>query len=189
MADGWGDVVVDHPPIPMGGRRSEVLDAFGHPDLAHEAGDRRCRAGADTDLVGPVGEVRSDCFGVLAGVAGQMPAPPFPARGGVDAVVGDDVEAVLFGDDVGHCHSVPAGRFGRRLRSQPGDQCAPHRSREAVIIGRIDLTSTRATSAGGAARGRALRPGITALGVDERSTDRKMDFVHRLHNPSGSSLP
>jgi len=58
-----------------------------------------------------------------------------PAGIRVDDVVGDDVEAVLFGDDVRHRHSVPACRFGRQCRSQPEDRCPLHRSREAVIVG------------------------------------------------------
>ncbi len=177
MTDCRGDVVVDHPPVPMGGRRSEVLDAFGHPDLAHEAGDRRCRAGTRTDLDGSVGEVRCDCFGVLAGIAGQMPASPFPAVGWVDPVVGDDVEAVLFGDDVSHYHSVPAVRFGRRLRGQPEDQHAqfdrPDARWNSGIIERPNPTLPRPASpdlwreperfGSGVSLGRDARSSVSAL--------------------------
>ena len=102
VADGGGDVVVDHPPIPMRRRRSEMMDALREARVVHEAGHGRSRACAVAHQVGPSGEVRGDRFGVVAGVAGKVPAAAFLAGGRIETVVGDDVEAVLFGHDVSH---------------------------------------------------------------------------------------
>ena len=54
-----------------------------------------------------------DRLGFVAVVADGMPASSFLAGEGVEAVVGDDVEAVLALHDVGHA----VGH--RRLRRQP----------------------------------------------------------------------
>jgi hypothetical protein len=102
VADGGGDVVVDHPPIPMRRGRSEVMDALRHPCVVHEVGHGCSRACAVAHQIGPSGEIRGDRFSVFAGVAGEMPAASFFAGGRIETVVGDDIETVLFGHDVSH---------------------------------------------------------------------------------------
>ena len=51
---------------------------------------------------GCVVETSGDGLGFLTVVADGMPSTPLSAGERVDAVVGDDVEAVLALDDVGH---------------------------------------------------------------------------------------
>jgi hypothetical protein len=60
-----------------------------------------------------LGESSCDCFGVDAAVARGVPKFALSTGDRVDAVVGDDVEALVAGDDVGHRIIVsPVDPFG-----------------------------------------------------------------------------
>ncbi len=102
VADVGAQVVLDHPLVAVGGRRPDVCSLARKPRLGEE----------ETELVGSASgaavasrvgfETTGEELGAVEGVAGGMPAPSLPAVDGVDAVVGDDVEAVLAMHDVGH---------------------------------------------------------------------------------------
>ncbi len=61
-------------------------------------------------------EAGGELFGFVAVVADGMPASAFPAGEWVEAVVGDDVEAVLALDDVAH---PPLSTTSTPTRSSP----------------------------------------------------------------------
>lgn len=121
-ADRWIDVAIDEPCVSVGGRGSDLASLERHPRLGeeppelHRSSPCRRRAGVVTI------ETSGGELGVVSVVADGMPAASFSAGERVEAVVGDDVEAVLALHDVGHA-------FGhRRLRSQPEELVAQNGS-------------------------------------------------------------
>jgi hypothetical protein len=102
VADRWVHVPLDEPRVAVGGRRSHVAPLVRHPRVGQEPaeGDRPALDRARRWVV--VVEARRARFGLAPVMPDRMPPTAFLAGERVDAVVGDDIEAVLALNDVGH---------------------------------------------------------------------------------------
>jgi hypothetical protein len=96
------DVVLNDPAVPSECCRSKLVLAEREP-LIGEVTAERDRRGLLGDLDRVLGvECRGDRFGVSTGSSGGVPASPFSAGKWIDAVVRNDVEAVVSFNDVSH---------------------------------------------------------------------------------------
>lgn len=122
VTEGGEDVAVDEPGVPVGGGGADLPSLARQPRVGEELADGDWTADLRRRHV-PLG-VEAVCHGVGLGAvaAGGVPSAAFLAGEGVDAVVGDDVEAVLALDDVAHRASVydfdanPKSHLGCRCR-------------------------------------------------------------------------
>lgn len=106
IADRRDDVVVDDPRVAVQDRRSHVATLDRQPRVGEELAEvnRSAPHGRSTGSV--AFDAGRHLFGFVAVVAGGMPSASFVAGEGVEAVVGDDIEAVLALDDIGHHPSL-----------------------------------------------------------------------------------
>lgn len=103
MAEAGDHVVVDHPRVPVRGRRCERASLARKPVLDQEPAQRRASPRRQRGTRRQVAlELPRQVLGVVTARAGGVPAATFPPADGVDAVVGNDVEAVTAVHDVGH---------------------------------------------------------------------------------------
>jgi len=118
VAEDRVDVVLDHPFVAVGGGGLEPLSAHRYELLGQVPAERQL-GGRDRFLCfGDRVEAGSDRFCVVSAVSGRLPPSAFPSRCWIDAVVGDDVEAVLALNDVSHVGpSAPSDRFGTNPKS------------------------------------------------------------------------
>ena len=101
VAEARVDVVLHDPLVAPERCWAELRFAEREPLLGEVAVERDRRGlFGDVDCVMRV-EGRGDCFGVSSGSSGRMPASSFTPGEWVDAVVRDDVEAVVSFNDVG----------------------------------------------------------------------------------------
>ena len=113
-----GDIALDHPPVPVGGRGTDSTLPFRQPRVGQVVAESdRVSATRDRHTVG-FGDARRDCFGISLTRSGRMPSSAFSTGDRVDAVVDDDIETVVTGNDVCHLDD----RHGRQVRRQPEDQ-------------------------------------------------------------------
>ncbi len=158
VTEGRVDVAVDEPRVPVGGGRSDLSPLARQPGLGEELSDGDRSSGLWWWHVAFGCESGRQGFGLATVVAGGVPSSTFSAGEWVEAVVGDDVEAVLALDDVAHGVSVncfdanqkgwmvasvtegrmPASRpTGRRVQSasfEPDRGVMPWRSASVIVL-------------------------------------------------------
>ena len=102
QADGRGDVAFDHPPVAVGGGGTNSTLPFGQPrvrQVVAEGDSVTCTQ--DRHTVG-LGDARRHRFCVSERTPSRMPSPPFATGGRIDAVIRDDMEAIVSFNDVSH---------------------------------------------------------------------------------------
>ena len=102
VPDGRCDVVLDEPGVSVGRGGSNLAALVRQPGRTQEViePERSTSGGRGAGSVDP--EAGRESLGFLPIDTGRVPAAPLPSGERVEAVVGDDVEAVLALDDVGH---------------------------------------------------------------------------------------
>jgi len=122
VSDGGVDVPVHEPGVAIGGGGAEVAALQREPGAGEKLAvvDRPASRRRSSGVLAI--EAAGDDLSVVAVVADGMPAASFLAGEWVQAVVGDDLEAVLALHDVGHADGH------RRLRDQP-EEPSPSPSR------------------------------------------------------------
>jgi len=124
VADGGVDVTVDEPRVAVGRGCSDVPALVREPGAGEELADvRRPAAGGCSPGVLAV-DAGGDELSVVSVMADGVPASSLLTGEGVEAVVGDDIEAVLALHDVGHADGH------RRLRNQPEEPSPARRGGE-----------------------------------------------------------
>lgn len=105
-ADGRNDVALDHPPVPVRGGGTDSTLAFRKPRVSQVVAERhRVSPTRGRHTIG-FGDARRDRFGIGARRAGRVPPSALATGSRVDAVIGDDIEAVVARDDVGHASVI-----------------------------------------------------------------------------------
>lgn len=100
VTDSGVDVSVNKPRVPIGRCGPDMTTLHRQPGVGEELAEMR-RPAAGWGGAGVVSlESLSHLLGVVTVIAGGMPPAPFSPSEWVDAVIGDDVEAVLALDDV-----------------------------------------------------------------------------------------
>ena len=92
------------------------MSAHRHEPLGQVSAERELRCDHFSSASTIASSRASDRFGVDPTATGGVPASAFSPGGRVGAVVGDDVEAVLALNDVGHVD--PIGRFGNNPKDR-----------------------------------------------------------------------
>ena len=147
MPDCRVDVVLYEPGIAVGGRRADLASFLWQPRLREEGAelDRTATRWWAAGMCGV--ELGGDGFGFVAVVADRVPAASFFAGEWIEAVVGDDVEAVLALHDV--CHQLlsttkaPTRRSTGYLSKSPGisGACGCWRPRHNVATQALGFTA------------------------------------------------
>lgn len=106
VTDGRVHVAVDEPRVPVRGRGSHVSPLLRKPGAGHELAERDRAALRRRRPESVLGEPEGNGFRLGSVVADRVPSAAFLAGQWIDAVIGDDVEAVLALNDVGHGHIV-----------------------------------------------------------------------------------
>lgn len=123
VTDSGVDVAVDEPGVPVRGRGTHLATLERDPRVGEELAERRRPGRRNGCGVAFAVESGGKLFGFVTVVADGMPASAFPAGEWVEAVVGDDVEAVLALHAVAHprssttstpTRSSPSAAAGRR---------------------------------------------------------------------------
>ena len=96
------DVAVDEPGVPVGGGGADLAALVRDPGVGEELSERGRTGRRSGCGVAVVVEAGGELFGFGAVVADGVPSPAFSAGERVEAVLGDDVEAVLALHDVAH---------------------------------------------------------------------------------------
>jgi hypothetical protein len=108
------DVAVDEPGVPVRGGGTDLATLVRDPGVGEELAERdrpgRCRWGGVTFAVESGGQL----FGFDSVVADGVPPSAFASGEWVEAVVGDDVEAVLALHDAAHPPSSTTSTPTRR---------------------------------------------------------------------------
>jgi hypothetical protein len=102
VADRWCDVVLDEPGVPVCGGGSDLASFAWHPRLVQKRRDGDRPAGRRLLVASCEFEASTNGFGFVAVVADRMPWSALLSGERVEAVVGDDVEAIFALDDVAH---------------------------------------------------------------------------------------
>ena len=114
VTDRGVDIAVNEPRVPVRGTRSDVSALVRHPCTGQELGNgdgpaSRRRSG-DAFAV----EAGSDSLGFVAVMADRDPPATFSTSQWIESVVGDDIEAGLAFNDVGHPQSSTTSGPTRR---------------------------------------------------------------------------
>ena len=140
VTDGRVDVAVDEPRVPVGGRGTDLATLVRDPGVGEELAERdqpgRWRWGGVAFAVESGGELF--CFPSV--VTGGVPPSAFPSGEWVEAVVGDDVEAVLALDDVAlprtSTTSTPTRSSGARVSPR---HCLAIGMMNPPVVSRVQL--------------------------------------------------